>query len=109
MSPEQARGKPVNKRADVWAIGVVLFEMLTGHQIFSGDTVSDTLASVLKIEPEWQSLPQNLHPRIRLLLERCLKKELQNRYSSICDARVDIQEVLADPSGVLVQPVSASC
>ncbi|MBN2317984.1 MAG: protein kinase [Acidobacteria bacterium] len=105
MSPEQARGKEVDKRADIWAFGVVLFEMLTGRQIFSEKTVSDTLASVLKSEPEWQSLPQNLHHRIRLLLERCLKKECKNRYSGISDARVDIQEVLADPSGVLAQPV----
>ncbi|MEJ2244540.1 MAG: serine/threonine-protein kinase, partial [Acidobacteriota bacterium] len=107
MSPEQARGKEVDKRADIWAFGVVLFEMLTGKQVFTGDTVSDTLASVLAREPEWQSLPLNLHPRIRLLLERCLKKEPKNRYHDIADARVDIQEVLADPSGVLVRPVTA--
>ena len=83
MSPEQARGKEVDKRADIWAFGVVLFEMLAGKQVFTGDTVSDTLASVLAREPEYQSLPQNLHPRIRLLLERCLKKESKDRYSGI--------------------------
>ena len=105
MSPEQARGKEVDKRADIWAFGVVLFEILTGKQVFTGDTVSDTLASVLAREPEWQRLPANLHPRIRLLLERCLKKESKNRYHDIADARVDIQEVLDDPSGVLAQPV----
>jgi serine/threonine protein kinase/Tol biopolymer transport system component len=104
MSPEQARGNPVDKRADIWAFGVVLFEMLTGRQIFSENTVSDTLASVLKTEPKWDNLPQNLHPRILFLLERCLKKESKNRYSSISDARVEIQEVLADPSGVILQP-----
>jgi serine/threonine protein kinase len=104
MSPEQARGTPVDKRADIWAFGVVLFEMLTGRQIFSENTVSDTLASVLKSEPEWESLPQNLHPRIRLLLERCMEKEAKNRYHDIADARVDIQKVLADPSGVFSQP-----
>jgi serine/threonine protein kinase len=107
MSPEQARGNPVDKRADIWAFGVVLFEMLTGRQVFSENTVSDTLASVLKSEPKWNSLPMNLHPRIRLMLERCLKKESKNRYSSISDARVDIQEVLADPSGVFAQPITA--
>jgi serine/threonine protein kinase len=105
MSPEQARGKEVDKRADIWAFGVVLFEMLTGKQVFTGDTVSDILASVLAREPEWQSLPANLHPRIRLLLERSLKKDPKNRYHNIADARVDIQEVLADPSGVFIQPV----
>lgn len=105
MSPEQARGKEVDKRVDIWAFGVVLFEMLTGKQVFIGETVSDTFASVLARKPEWLSLPQNLHPRIRLLLERCLKKESKNRYSGISDARVDIQEVLDDPSGLLTQPV----
>jgi eukaryotic-like serine/threonine-protein kinase len=105
MSPEQAKGKAVDKRADIWAFGVVLFEMLTGGQVFTGETVSDTLASVLAREPKWQSLPSNLHPRIRLLLERCLKKEPKDRYGSISDGRVDIQDALADPGGVLVQPV----
>jgi serine/threonine protein kinase/Tol biopolymer transport system component len=108
MSPEQAKGKAVDRRADIWAFGVVLFEMLTGRQVFTGETVSDTLASVLAREPKWQSLPSNLHPRIRLLLERCLKKEPKDRYGVINDARVDIQEVLADPSGVFVKPVTGA-
>ncbi len=104
MSPEQARGEAVDKKADIWAFGVVLFEMLTGRGMFEGRTVSDTLASVLKSEPEWKRLPPNLHPRIRFLLERCLEKEPKNRSASINEARVEIQKVLADPSGVLVQP-----
>jgi serine/threonine protein kinase/Tol biopolymer transport system component len=108
MSPEQARGETVDKRADVWTFGVVLFEMLTGRGMFEGRSVSDVLASVLKSEPEWNRLPPYLHPRIRFLLERCLKKESKNRCSSISDARVDIQEVLADSSGVLVQPVTVA-
>jgi len=104
MSPEQAKGKSVDKRADIWAFGVVLFEMLTGRQLFIDETASETLASVMKSEPEWENLPPNLHSRIRFLLERCLKKEPRNRYSGISDARVEIQSVLADPGGVLVQP-----
>jgi serine/threonine-protein kinase len=108
MSPEQARGESVDKKADIWAFGVVLFEMLTGRKIFDARTVSDSLAAVLMREPEWGGPPPNLHPRIRLLLERSLKKEPQNRYSGISDARVDIQEVLADPSGVFAQPVTAA-
>jgi serine/threonine protein kinase/Tol biopolymer transport system component len=108
MSPEQAKGKTVDKRADIWAFGVVLFEMLAGRKLFTGETVSETLASVLKSEPEWDRLPPSLHPRIRLQLERCLEKEVKDRYGSISDARVDIQKVLADPSGVLVQPTTGA-
>ena len=103
MSPEQARGKPVDTRADIWAFGVVLFEMLTGRLLFAGEDVSSTLARVLERDPDFSMLPPNLHPRIRLLLERCLKKEPKSRYSGISDGRVDIQEVLADPAGVLFQ------
>jgi eukaryotic-like serine/threonine-protein kinase len=106
MSPEQARGENVDKKADIWAFGVVLFEMLTGRGMFEGRTVSDTLAAVLMREPEWKRLPPNLHPRIRLLLERCLEKEAKNRCSGIGDARADIQRALADPGGVFVQPVT---
>ena len=80
--------------------------MLTGRQLFKGETVSETLAAVLMREPDFSTLPPNLHPRIRLLLERCLEKDVKNRYSGIGDARVDIQKALADPSGVLVQPTA---
>jgi serine/threonine-protein kinase len=106
MSPEQARGEAVDKKADIWAFGCVLFEMLTGRGMFEGRTVSDTLAAVLMREPEWTRLPPNLHPRIRLLLERCLEKEAKNRYGVISDARVDIQKALADPGGVFGQPIT---
>ena len=97
MSPEQARGQEVDKRADIWAFGVVLFEMLIGRQVYEGPTASDILAGVLAREPDWKSLPPNLHPRIRLLLERCLEKEAKDRGHDIADVRVDIQKVLADP------------
>ena len=106
MSPEQARGENADQRADVWAFGVVLFEMLTGSGTFEGRTVSDVLAAVLAKDPQWNGLPHNLHPRLRLLLERCLKKESRDRYCGIGDARVDIQTVLADPSGALVPPTA---
>jgi serine/threonine protein kinase len=108
MSPEQARGKPVDKRADIWAFGVVLFEMLTGKAAFQGKDVTDTLAAVIRSEPEWSSLPVNLHWRLREVLERCLEKEVKDRCSGISDARVDIQKVLADPGGVLAQPITAA-
>ena len=109
MSPEQARGKTVDKRADIWAFGCVLFEMLTGRAAFSGKDVTDILAAVIRcgtgVE---QSSREPASARLRELLERCLEKEAKNRYSDIEDARVDIQKVLADPSGVLVQPVAAA-
>ena len=106
MSPEQARGEDADQRADVWAFGVVLFEMLTGRGTFEGRTVSDVLAAVLAKDPQWNSLPHNVHPRLRLLLERCLAKELKDRYTGVGDARVDVHTVLADPGGVLVQPIA---
>ena len=105
MSPDQARGQEVDKKADVWAFGVVLFEMFTGRGTFDGGTVSDVLAGVLAKEPQWDTLPLNLHPRIRLLLDRCLEKEAKDRYHDIADVRVDIQKVLGEPGGVIVRPV----
>ncbi len=106
MSPEQARGENADQRVDVWAFGVVLFEMLTGRGTFDGHTVSDVLAAVLARDPDWNSLPHNLHAQLRRLLERCLSKELKDRYHGIADARVDIESVLADPNGVIAQPVA---
>ena len=107
MSPEQARGKTVDKRADIWAFGCVLFEMLTGRAAFSGEDVTDILAAVIRARTGVEQLPANLHRRMREVLERCLEKGCQETdISDIADARVDIQKVLADPSGVLVQPVA---
>jgi eukaryotic-like serine/threonine-protein kinase len=106
MSPEQAKGKTVDRRADVWAFGCVVFEMLTGRSLFTADDVSQTLARVLERQPDFSALPLNLHPKIVEMLERCLEKDARNRYSSVSDARVDIQKALADPKGLLVQPVT---
>jgi eukaryotic-like serine/threonine-protein kinase len=108
MSPEQARGENVDKRADVWAFGCVLFEMLTGRRAFDGDTVSDTLAAVLRAEPEWHLLPSRLHPGLRALLERCLVKKPRDRYQGIADARVDIQHILANRGGSSTPPATDS-
>jgi eukaryotic-like serine/threonine-protein kinase len=101
MSPEQARVSAADRRADIWAFGGVVFEMLTGSRAFEGETVSDTLSAVLRAEPDWRRLPANLHPRLRLMLERCLDKNVRNRYQGIADARVDVQHILADPHGGL--------
>jgi Tol biopolymer transport system component len=93
MSPEQARGKNVDRRADVWAFGCVLYEMLTGRQTFpNGETVSDTLAGILTREPDWQALPHDTPPRIRTLLERCLQKDVRRRRRDMAENRIDIEE-----------------
>ena len=88
MAPEQARGTTVDKRADLWAFGVVLWEMLTGKCLFEGATVSDTLASVLKTEPEWNTLAPTTPSAIRRLLRRCLEKDRKRRLSDAADARL---------------------
>ncbi|HYW46944.1 MAG TPA: protein kinase [Bryobacteraceae bacterium] len=95
MSPEQARGVAVDKRADVWAFGVVLYEMLTGSQTFAGETVSDILASVLKTEPDWKILPAGTPASIRRLLSRCLDRDRRRRLRDIGDAIADIDDALA--------------
>ena len=106
MSPEQARGKPVDKRTDIWAFGVVLYEMLTGRRIFEGEDVTDTLASVLKSDPEWKALSAETPAVVRRLLQRCLMRDAQRRLRDIGEARITIEEYLADPSGGIVQPGS---
>jgi serine/threonine-protein kinase len=100
MSPEQARGKPLDRRTDVWAFGCVLFEMLAGRQAFerAGDTVSDVLAAVLTKEPDWTSLPAGTPPHIESLLRRCLQKEIQRRVPHIGVARLEIDEPSTPPS-----------
>jgi Tol biopolymer transport system component len=100
MSPEQASGQTADQRADIWSFGVVLYEMLTGLPLFSGESVPHVLADVLKTEPDWRRLPKNLHPRLKLLLERCLTKRPRDRLHSIADARVEIEAVLGAPEGV---------
>ncbi len=92
MSPEQAKGRPADKRSDVWAFGCVLYEMLTGKRAFEGEDVSDTLANILKSEPEWRALPANLPEHIRLLLRRCLEKDRSRRVSDASIARFLITE-----------------
>ena len=95
MSPEQARGQAVDKRSDIWAFGSVLYEMLTGRQAFAGDTVSDTLAGVLKIDPDWDALPAGTPRRIRRLLARCLHKDPKQRLHDVADVRIVIEEALS--------------
>ena len=95
MAPEQARGKPVDKRADVWAFGCLLFEMLSGKRPFDGETVSDTLAAVLAREPDWDQLPAATPARVRDLIVRCLEKDPRRRLRDIGEARIEIENALA--------------
>ncbi len=96
MSPEQARGKPVDKRTDVWAFGCVLFEMLSGRRVFSGETPSDIIVSILTREPDWAALPASTPPRVRELLERCLQKDVNRRLRDIGDARIVLEDAVAE-------------
>ncbi|HEY8234182.1 MAG TPA: protein kinase [Vicinamibacteria bacterium] len=91
MSPEQARGKPVDKRSDIWAFGALLHEMLTGRQLFAGETVSDVLAAVLTREPDWGALPAATPASLRVLLRRCLERDPKQRLRDIGEARVALQ------------------
>ena len=95
MSPEQARGLPVDKRADVWAFGCVLYEMLTGRIAFDEDTASDTMAAILTREPDWTALPAGLPPAVTTLLRRCLEKDVRKRKRELGDARSELDDVLA--------------
>ncbi len=103
MSPEQAKGKSVDKRADIWAFGVIVHEMLSAHRLFDGETVSETIAGVLLTEIDWKALPENTPRALRLLLERCLQKDPKLRLRDIGEARI----VLADPDASVAMRVAA--
>ncbi len=100
MSPEQARGRPVDKRADVWAFGVVLWEMLTGRKLFDGETVSDTLAAVLRAEPDPSQLPGGTPAGLRRLLAHCLARDRRRRLHDVADVRILIDELSEEPPPV---------
>jgi serine/threonine-protein kinase len=111
MSPEQAKGRAVDRRADVWAFGAVLFEMLAGHRAFEGDDVSDVLASVLKSDPDWHALPADLPSPVRRLLRRCLEKDPKKRLRDIGEGMLQLDEGLAaasSASGITGAPASSS-
>ena len=109
MSPEQARGKAVDRRADIWAFGGVLFEMLTGRQAFEAEDISLTLAAVMKSEPDWESLPKGLSPALRTVLRRCLQKDPKQRLQAMGDVRLAMQgafesEATADAARQIASP-----
>jgi serine/threonine protein kinase len=105
MSPEQARGQPVDKRTDIWAFGCVLYEMLTGCRAFARGTVTDTLAAVVGAEPEWKSLPADTPSSVRRLLMRCLQKDARRRLHDIADARIELEDTMATPPEPASMPV----
>ena len=104
MSPEQAKGRAADKRSDVWAFGAVLYEMLTGQRPFAGEDISDTLASVLKSDPDWNALPADVPPHIRLLIERCLTKDRRQRMADISTALF----VMSEAANLTPPPLLAS-
>ncbi len=97
IAPEQARGKPVDRRADVWAFGCVLFEMLTGRRAFAGDDVSEILASILRAEPDWAALPDDVPAAVRRLLRHCLQKDPRQRLRDMGDAQIELSDLGAEP------------
>ena len=110
MSPEQARGKLVDKRTDIWAFGCVLYEMLTGRRAFAGETVSDTIAAILERDPDWSVLPETTPPTIRRLLQRCLEKDTKRRLRDIGDGHFELDEPTDAPLiGREARSASARC
>jgi serine/threonine-protein kinase len=107
MSPEQARGKAVDKRTDIWAYGCVLYEMLTGCRAFPGDTASDTIAAILEREPDWKKLPAAAPAQVGRLLRRCLEKDPNRRLRDIGDARLEVDEALSSPAQADLQKPAA--
>jgi len=108
MSPEQARGKPVDKRTDIWAFGCVLYEMLTGRMVHAGETFSDVIVAILEREPDWSALPPDVPPGVQRLLRRCLQKERTRRLHDIADARLELEEVLADNAAASVAGIEVA-
>jgi eukaryotic-like serine/threonine-protein kinase len=96
MSPEQARGQEVDARSDIWAFGVLLWELLAGRRLFAGETASDTLAMVLRSDPDWSALPPEIPPSLRRLLQRCLQRDKRQRMHHMADARIVMEEILQD-------------
>jgi Tol biopolymer transport system component len=108
MSPEQAKGKAVDRRADIWAFGCVLYELLTGRPAFDGETITDTLAAVVRGEPDWERLPQKMPRRIREMLHRCLTKDPKQRLQAIGEARIVLEGAIAGSPEEIVSPAGSA-
>jgi serine/threonine-protein kinase len=108
MAPEQAKGRVADKRADVWAFGAVLYEMVTGRRCFDGDDVSEVFAAILRQIPDWSALPQNTPPPVHRLLRRCLERDVRSRLSDMAMVRVELREAEAEPAPVTPNPSIAA-
>ena len=108
MSPEQARGKPADKRSDVWAFGCVLYEMLTGKRVFEGTEITDVLAAVYRDEPDWTWLPKETPAAVRRLLHRALRKDCRRRLADIADARIELDDASSDDGFARPDPLPRS-
>ena len=98
MSPEQARGKTVDQRADIWAFGCVVYESLTGKRTFQGESLTDILAAIVTTDPDWASMPPDTPRLVTSVLRRCLQKDPNRRLHDIADARLEIQEAMLRPT-----------
>jgi len=108
MSPEQARGQKTDRRADIWSFGVVLFEMLTGQRLFTGESAVEVMSKVMRDEPDWDALPASTPATIRKLLRRCLTKDRKQRLHAIADVRFELEEAIAEPTSAWLTPAAAS-
>jgi eukaryotic-like serine/threonine-protein kinase len=108
MSPEQAKGKPVTKATDIWAFGCVLYELLSGYAAFGGEDVTEILAAVVRAEPDWNQLPRSTPQSIRLLLQRCLRKDRRQRLQDATGVRIEIEDALSAPASVVATAPKAS-
>ena len=107
MSPEQARGRALDKRTDIWAFGAVLFEMLSGSRAFDGDNITDVLAAVVSREPDWAVLPASTPSALRRLIHKCLQRDPKNRLHDIADARIEIDSLGSEPADAAVVPAAS--
>ena len=98
MSPEQARGRALDKRTDIWSFGIMLFECLAGERLFQGETANDSMGAIMHKDPDWSLLPSSTPPTIQLLLRRCLTKDRKHRLHDIADARIELENAIADPT-----------
>jgi len=108
MSPEQARGRLLDKRTDIWSFGIMLFECLTGDRLFQGETANDSMGAIMHKDPEWSLLPPSTPPTIQLLLRRCLTKDRKRRLHDIADARIELENAIVDPTASSLGLASAA-